>query len=61
MIEPTADEKRNGWTARRLELYRQEREKVHNLTPGNIITEFKRPKVRPPVLTADRSYNPHNW
>lgn len=58
MIEPTEGEAFNGWTAESLAAYRRERDKVADVTPGNVVTEFKR--GRPPVQIqgAGRSYDP---
>lgn len=53
----TAEEISNGWSAGSLAAYRRERDKVADVTPGNIVTEFKRGK---PAMTLQgaRGYNP---
>jgi hypothetical protein len=65
-IEPTADERRNGWTAETLAAYRREREAAvapqHSagLVAGNVVTPFVRPK--PPVrIESALAHNPHQW
>lgn len=60
-IELTAEEKSNGWTAASLEAYRRERDMVADVVPGNVVTEFKRPKAAIEIQGAGRSYNPHTW
>ena len=51
---------RNGWTAESLAAYRAERESVHRLVPGNVVTEFKKPKPSKYLIGAKR-FNPHKW
>jgi hypothetical protein len=53
----TAADSRNGWTLASLAAYRREREKVHGLVAGNVVTEFKRPK---PAMRVEgpRGYSP---
>lgn len=57
MTELTKAEVFNGWTAESLAAYRKERDNVVDVVPGNIVTEFKRPK---PAMTLQgaRGYNP---
>ena len=54
----TAEEKSNGWTAESLEAYRRERDKVADVTPGNIVTEFKRGRPAVQIQGAGRAYDP---
>lgn len=46
----TEAEKFNGWTAESLAAYRRERDKVADMVPGNVVTEFKRGK---PALVVE--------
>jgi hypothetical protein len=70
-IEPTADDRRNGWTAETLAAYRREREAATApqlgkgrtglpLVGGNVVTEFERPK-EPPRIESAFTFNPHSW
>lgn len=62
LTAPTADELKNGWDAESLERYRRDRDKVADVTPGNVVTEFKRPKPGPVIMGAGlKAYNPHRW
>lgn len=61
MTELTKDEAFNGWDAASLAAYRRERDKVADVVPGNVVTEFKRGKPAVQILSGDRSYNPHRW
>lgn len=61
MTAITAEEKSNGWTAESLAAYRRERDKVADVVPGNVVTEFKRAKAAIQIQSGDRSYNPHKW
>ncbi len=54
----TAEEKSNGWTAESLAAYRRERDKVADVVPGNIVTEYKRGKPAIQIQGAGRSYDP---
>lgn len=60
-IDLTPEEQFNGWTAETLAAYRRERDKVADVVPGNVVTEYKRPKAAIEIQGAGRSYNPHNW
>lgn len=60
-IELTDAEKFNGWTAESLAAYRRERDKIADVVPGNVVTEFKRPKEAVRIEGAGRAYNPHRW
>lgn len=40
----TDAEKRNGWDEQSLAAYRRDRDKVADVVPGNVVTEFKRGK-----------------
>lgn len=51
---------RNGWTQESLAAYRAERESVHRLVPGNIVTEFKKPKPAKYLIGA-KQFNPLKW
>ena len=53
LIQPTADEAKNGWTPESLTAYVRGREKAH----GEAILE--RPKARP--ARSDGRYDPHFW
>lgn len=57
----TPEELSNGWTVEKLAAYRRERDKVADVVPGNVVTEFKRPKAAIQIQSGDRSYNPHKW
>lgn len=53
----TKAEKANGWDEQSLAAYRRERDKVADMVPGNVVTEFKRGK--PPVVVEGPSgYSP---
>ncbi len=56
----TDAERSNGWTAESLERYRRDRDKVADVVPGNVVTEFKRPKAGMKIEGAAR-FNPHRW
>lgn len=56
----TDAEQANGWTAESLAAYRRERDKVADVVPGNVVTEFKRAKLGP-VMHGARGFNPHRW
>lgn len=58
MTELTKAELSNGWDEQSLAAYRRDRDKVADVVPGNVVTEFKRP--RPPVRIegAGRAYDP---
>lgn len=58
--EPTRDEALNGWTRESLAAYRRERDKVADVVPGNVVTEFKRPKAGI-VMQGARGFDPHRW
>jgi len=68
--EPTPDEARNGWIAATLAAYRRERERAagsiigaNELVGGFVVTEFRRPRPRVPVLEGcgmgSKHYSPH--
>lgn len=48
----------NGWSVESLEAYRRERDKVADVTPGNVVTEYKRGKPAIQIEGAGRSYSP---
>jgi hypothetical protein len=50
----------NGWTAESLAAYRRDRDKVADVVPGNIVTEFKRPKAGI-VMQGAKGFDPHRW
>lgn len=58
MTELTKAEISNGWTAESLAAYRRDRDKVADVVPGNVVTEFKRPKAPMVMQGAGRAYNP---
>jgi hypothetical protein len=60
VIELDPADIRNGWTPETLEAYRAQREAVHRLTAGNVVTEFHRPKPAK-VLIGAKQFNPHKW
>mgnify|MGYP001608706033 CR=1 FL=1 len=53
----TEGELANGWSAESLAAYRRERDKIADVTPGNVVTEFKRGKPAMRIEGA-RGYNP---
>ncbi len=53
LIEPTADEAKNGWTAETLTKYLQERAQAQTLTA------LHRPPAKP--TRANSKYSPHRW
>lgn len=57
MTELSKEDALNGWTAETLAAYRRERDKVADVVPGNVVTEFRRPK---PAMRIEgsRGYNP---
>lgn len=55
LIQPTAEEMANGWTAETLTEYVREREGAQE----NSVNWKTRPVKRP--LTANSKYNPHHW
>jgi hypothetical protein len=57
-LELTPDEIANGWDAQSLAAYRRDRDKVADVVPGNIVTEFKRPKAMMKIEGAGRNYSP---
>jgi hypothetical protein len=59
-LKPSKDEQANGWDAESLAAYRKERDKVADVVPGNVVTEFKRgkPAVR---IEGPRGFDPHRW
>jgi hypothetical protein len=59
-ISLTAEEISNGWDAASLERYRRDRDKVADVIPGNVVTEFKRSKPGP-IIHGARKFNPHKW
>lgn len=60
MIELTKAEQTNGWNLESLAVYRRERDKVADVVPGNVVTEFKRPK--PAIqIQGVRGFDPHRW
>lgn len=59
-MTPTKEEISNGWTAESLAAYRRDRDKVADVVPGNIVTEFKRPKEAVRIIGAAK-FNPHHW
>lgn len=50
----------NGWTAETLAAYRRERDKVADVVPGNVVTEYRRPKAGI-VMQGARGFDPHKW
>lgn len=61
-VELTPEEKSNGWTLESLAAYRRERDKVADVIPGNVVTEFKRAKAAIQIIGAGpKAYNPHRW
>lgn len=60
MTELTKAELTNGWTAETLAAYRRERDKVADVTPGNVVTEFRRGKPAI-VIQGARGFDPHRW
>lgn len=58
MTELTKAELSNGWTAESLAAYQRERDKVADVTPGNVVTEFKRPRPMLKIEGAGRHYSP---
>lgn len=54
----TEGEITNGWTAESLAAYQRERDKVADVTPGNVVTEFKRGRPAVQIQGAGRSYDP---
>lgn len=57
-LELTEGEKFNGWTVESLAAYRRDRDRVADVVPGNVVTEFKRPKAGMKIEGAGRAYNP---
>ena len=57
-VKLTEGEKFNGWTSESLAAYRRERDKVADVVPGNIVTEFKRGKPAMRIEGAGRAYSP---
>lgn len=57
-LELTKAERTNGWTAESLAAYRRERDKVADVVPGNVVTEFKRPRAAIRIEGAGRGYSP---
>ena len=56
MIEPTPDERRNGWTAETLTRYIRER------NGGEDFTAHRRPDRRGEVRVESADfYHPHDW
>jgi hypothetical protein len=52
----------NGWTAETLAQYRCDRARAFDFTPGNVVTEFKRPKVPMRILGGfSIHFKPHRW
>lgn len=56
--ELIAGEIKNGWTVETLAAYQRERDKVADVTPGNVVTEFKRGRPAVQIQGAGRSYDP---
>lgn len=56
----TREERLNGWTAESLAAYRCDRDKVADVTPGNVVTVYTRPKPKV-VIHGTRKFNPHRW
>ncbi|PDT71725.1 hypothetical protein CO683_00775 [Bradyrhizobium ottawaense] len=54
----TKGEQANGWDEQSLAAYRRERDKVADVVPGNIVTEFKRGKPPMRIEGAGMAYNP---
>ena len=61
MTEITRDDIRNGWTPESLEAYHLAREEARGLVPGNVVTQFMRPKRIDPDVEPVASFNPHKW
>lgn len=59
-LELTPEEISNGWTAESLAAYRRDRDKVADVTAGNVVTEFKRPKPTVQIVGVTK-FNPHRW
>ena len=53
MIEPTEDEKKNGWTAESLNAYRRERARA------SFLKVYEKPEFKPAV--QNHTYNPLKW
>jgi len=61
-LKLTKEERLNGWDEQSLAAYRRERDKVADVVPGNVVTEFKRPKAAIQIIGAGpKAYNPHRW
>ena len=58
-VEPTADEKRNGWSAESLSAYLQQRES-ERLDYAKLSADAGH-KVRIATSQTTREFNPHNW
>lgn len=58
MTELTKAELSNGWDAASLDAYRRDRDQVADVTPGNVVTEFKRPRPMLKIEGAGRHYSP---
>jgi len=56
-LKLTKGERANGWTAESLAAYRRDRDKVADVVPGNVVTEFKRSKPAMQIEGA-RGYSP---
>ena len=57
-IEPTEEEKKNGWTAESLTLYLAERKAAQSL--GIDVNSFYRKSLQRP-MTQNHKYNPLRW
>ena len=56
----TDDEIKNGWTEDQARKYQKSRDIAHGLVPGNVVTEYARPK--PPVqVISCKDYDPLKW
>jgi hypothetical protein len=56
-LKLTKGEVANGWDEQSLAAYRRERDKVADVVPGNVVTEFKRGK--PAIqIQGVRGYSP---
>lgn len=60
MTDLTKAELDNGWTAESLAAYRRERDRIADVIPGNVVTEFKRGKAAVRIEGAAK-FNPHRW
>jgi hypothetical protein len=58
LTELTKAEISNGWSVETLDAYRRDRDKVADVVPGNVITEFKRPRPMLKIEGAGRHYSP---